>query len=221
MEMSKLSILVSVLALPFLSACTENLDFQGYSPQQYNAAHPKENKLETRHMLIDLRFKGTAKSLSSKDVHDLKLILDNINPHAVDYITLKFDKGMAHKKQRVDNVKKMLSDLGYNHPINIIIKEKMPVNKLVVDVVHVGVIPPNCPDWRKSPVTTFSNTPHTNYSCAATVNLGLMLENPRDLVRGRDSKSNNSERADKALSDYRTGVESTSGTATASTITGN
>lgn len=218
--MSKIGLLAGVLAIPLLSACSENVDFKGHSPEQYNAAYPKKNKVETRHLLIDLRFKGTAKSLSAKDAYDIKSLLKNINPHAVDYITLKISKGMMHKKQRVANIKKLLNDLGYDQPVNIVIKEQMPDNKLIIDVVHVAVIPPNCPDWRKSPVTTFSNTTHTNYGCAAAVNLGLMIENPRDLVRGRDSSSSNVERSAKALSDYRSGVETTTSTATATT-TGN
>ena len=218
--MSKISLLVSVLAVPLLSACTENLDFKGYSPEQYNAAYPKKNKVETRHLLIDLRFKGETKALSAKDAYDIKALLSNITPHAVDYITLKFAKGMVHKKQRVGNVKKLLNDLGYDQPVNIVMKENMPDNKLIVDVVHVGVVLPDCPDWRKSPVTTFSNTTHTNYGCAAAVNLGLMVENPRDLVRGRDSSNSNVERSAKTLSDYRSGVETTTSTATATT-TGN
>jgi hypothetical protein len=46
------------------------------------------------------------------------------------------------------------------------------------------ISPPNCPDWRMSPVTTYSNTKQANIGCATVTNLGLMLEDPRDLERG-------------------------------------
>ncbi len=217
MEMSKSGLLLNIFAAALLSACSENIDFQGYSPEQYRASYPVKNKVETRHMLIELLFKGKATALSAKDVYDLKAVLSNVNPHAVDYLTLKFAGDMQYKKQRVTNVRKLLAKLGYNQPINIVMKEGMPENKLVIDVVHAAVIPPACPDWRKSPITTFSNTTHTNYGCSATVNLGLMIDNPRDLVRGRDSNVTSTERSDKVLSDYRIGSDSSGGTATAST----
>lgn len=217
MRMSKSALLINICAVALLSACSENIDFQGYSPEQYNTAYPKENKVEIRHLLIDLEFKGKATALSPKDTIDLQNLLSNIHPHAVDYIMLKTSDKMLYKTARVRTVEKLLHKSGYNSPIHIVSIKGIPDNKLIIDVAHTAVIPPDCPDWRKSPITTFSNTPHTNYGCSATVNLGLMIDNPRDLVRGRDSSSSNSERADKALSDYRSGTGTTSGTATAST----
>lgn len=46
------------------------------------------------------------------------------------------------------------------------------------------ISPEGCPDWTASPLTTFSNAKQGNFGCATTTNLGLMLENPRDLERG-------------------------------------
>ncbi|MGI9435952.1 MAG: CpaD family pilus assembly lipoprotein [Geminicoccaceae bacterium] len=47
------------------------------------------------------------------------------------------------------------------------------------------VTPPACPDWSRHSGTDFANQPHTNFGCATEANLGLMIANPRDLVRGR------------------------------------
>lgn len=218
MGMSKSGLLLNIFAAALLSACSENIDFQGYSPEQYNAAYPKNNKVELRHMLIDLEFKGTAKSLSPKDIIDLQNLLGSVNPHAVDYIMLKTSDKILYKTMRVHNVKNLLLKSGYNSPIHVVTIKGIPDNKLIIDVAHTAVVSPDCPDWRKSPITTFSNTTHTNFGCSATTNLGLMIDNPRDLVRGRDLNSrNHSERADKALSDYRSGTGATANTATAST----
>ena len=69
------------------------------------------------------------------------------------------------------------------------------------------LISPNCPDWKTSPVTTYSNTKQGNIGCATVTNLGLMLENPRDLERGasggvvRPDSSRNS----LAIQNYRSG----------------
>ncbi|NJO36385.1 MAG: OmpA family protein [Rhizobiales bacterium] len=48
------------------------------------------------------------------------------------------------------------------------------------------VTPPACPDWSRRSGVDFANNPHSNFGCATQTNLGLMVANPRDLVRGRE-----------------------------------
>ncbi|MGI9486293.1 MAG: CpaD family pilus assembly protein [Geminicoccaceae bacterium] len=47
------------------------------------------------------------------------------------------------------------------------------------------VTPPACPDWSRKTGLDYANKPHTNFGCATASNLGLMIADPRDLVRGR------------------------------------
>ena len=56
-----------------------------------------------------------------------------------------------------------------------------------VDIVleRYLVTPPACPDWSRQSGIDYANKPHTNYGCATETNLGLMIADPRDLVRGR------------------------------------
>ncbi len=56
-----------------------------------------------------------------------------------------------------------------------------------VDIVleRYLVTPPACPDWSRRSGVDFANLPHSNFGCATQTNLGLMIANPRDLVRGR------------------------------------
>lgn len=44
---------------------------------------------------------------------------------------------------------------------------------------------PACPDWSRESGTDFSNQPLSNLGCATQTNLGLMVAEPKDLVRGR------------------------------------
>jgi pilus assembly protein CpaD len=44
---------------------------------------------------------------------------------------------------------------------------------------------PACPDWSRRSGLDFDNLPLSNYGCATQTNLGLMIADPRDLVRGR------------------------------------
>lgn len=48
------------------------------------------------------------------------------------------------------------------------------------------VTPPACPDWSRETGLDYTNTPHSNFGCATQANLGLMIANPKDLVRGRE-----------------------------------
>jgi len=48
------------------------------------------------------------------------------------------------------------------------------------------VTPPACPDWSRQTGLDYANNMHSNFGCATQTNLGLMIANPRDLVRGRD-----------------------------------
>ena len=54
-----------------------------------------------------------------------------------------------------------------------------------VTVGRYLVVPPRCPNWAKPSQRDPLNQPASNFGCATTVNLGLMVADPADLVRGR------------------------------------
>ncbi len=58
-----------------------------------------------------------------------------------------------------------------------------------------------------SPVTTYSNTHQGNFKCAQVVNLGLMVADPHDLVKGTGDVPTDTERASKAVQDYHAGKD--------------
>jgi pilus assembly protein CpaD len=44
---------------------------------------------------------------------------------------------------------------------------------------------PDCPDWSDPIIGKWSNQAHSNFGCATATNLGLMVEDPHDLIEGR------------------------------------
>lgn len=44
---------------------------------------------------------------------------------------------------------------------------------------------PTCPDWSADPNQEHTNRPASNFGCATMVDLGMMIEDPRDLAIGR------------------------------------
>jgi pilus assembly protein CpaD len=64
---------------------------------------------------------------------------------------------------------------------------------------------PACPDWSRESGTDFANLPHSNFGCATQANLGLMVAEPRDLVRGRPLGPADGVQQAEGIVRYRTG----------------
>ncbi len=56
---------------------------------------------------------------------------------------------------------------------------------LQVVVGRYLVVPPQCPNWGKPSNSDTRNQPAGNLGCSVNVNLGLMVADPGDLIRGR------------------------------------
>lgn len=81
----------------------------------------------------------------------------------------------------------------------------LPANTFLVTVDRYVVTTPNCPDFSKASETNFDNTDHSNFGCASIHNLGVMVADPADLVRGRDAGAQDGAAAVLAVQRYRTG----------------
>ncbi len=64
---------------------------------------------------------------------------------------------------------------------------------------------PACPDWSRETGTDFANLPHSNFGCATESNLGLMVAEPKDLVRGRTLGPADGVHQAEGIVRYRTG----------------
>ena len=75
---------------------------------------------------------------------------------------------------------------------------KVIVRRLVVTL-------PPCPDWTSLPGWNVNNTVSSNWSCASAINLGRMVADPGDLVRGRPMDPGDGEFFATAIENYRKG----------------
>lgn len=64
-----------------------------------------------------------------------------------------------------------------------------------------------CPDWSHSTVWNQANAPYSNYGCAVENNIGVQLENPRDLALGHGTKAGgpDTELSIDTIGQYRAG----------------
>lgn len=64
---------------------------------------------------------------------------------------------------------------------------------------------PACPDFTSRAGRTFDNRPHSNWGCANATNLGLMVAEPSDLLRGRGDTHGDAEALVLSTQRYRAG----------------
>jgi pilus assembly protein CpaD len=77
-------------------------------------------------------------------------------------------------------------------------------NHVLIQVDRYVATPPRCPNWSGSPETGHGNQPSSNVGCADATNLAEMIDNPRDLMMGRDMGPADAEPGLNAINRYRT-----------------
>ncbi|MEO5373569.1 MAG: CpaD family pilus assembly protein [Alphaproteobacteria bacterium] len=66
------------------------------------------------------------------------------------------------------------------------------------------VQPPQCGDWSQSSSFRPENSPTGNFGCATQRNIGLMVRDPRDLIRSADVSGSDGQRHGDIMTKYRT-----------------
>jgi len=209
---------VVILSMPvLLSACVSNWDMQGIDPKDHYKAHPVKNRVETQTETVTVHFAGSRNRLTGEEIDALKNSLAKISPMAVESVQLMMPPSQMHNEERKAHLGKVLRAMGYRKfTMMTEPSDTVQPNEARIAVSYAAVIAPKCPDWRTSSVTTFSNTGKGGFGCATVNNLGVMVEDPHDLVRGESENAPDMERNSLALDKYRKG-ETSSGTDSGST----
>lgn len=78
-------------------------------------------------------------------------------------------------------------------------------NQATVSVNRYVVTTPRCPDFSKPSEYNYTNTTYSNFGCANAHNLGVMVADPADLMRGRPEGAQDGTQAVLGIQRYRTG----------------
>lgn len=209
MTMHVKSLMLSVAALA-LAGCTSQWDMQGVDPKDYYDVNPIENKVATRSMTHVVHYDPQAARLSPSEIDSLKDATHAFAPDAVESLRIQLSEADMHNDARRAALSRTLYSLGYTTG-NVTFE---PSATLARDDIQIGftyarvIIPEHCPDWRTSPVTSYSNTWQGNFKCASVVNLGLMAADPHDLQKGNGaSGGGDSTRDSQVVRDYRGGKD--------------
>lgn len=193
----------SLLLLP---ACS-TWDMHGQDPVDYYAEHPIKNRVTRKSEAHLVTFESGAEKLSKAEIERFRHNVNQRSMLSVEKVEINLPKAELHNKERRAALERVLKHLGYQSGgVTFTASEAVGRNQAVVNLTFAEVIPPDCPDWRKSPVHNYSNARHANFGCATEVNLGLMVADPRDLERGTgELPPALSERGDRALRAYHAG----------------
>lgn len=206
-HVSRATILACAAALSMLTGCTSDWDMQMVDPKDYYTLHPIENKLDAHNESFVVHFQPQEKRLSPPAMDNLRAELKHIAPLSADAITVQLSDADMRNADRKTHITKLMRSLGYTKDMTFEPSATVARDDMQIDIAYVTVVSPNCPDWRRSPVTTYSNTSQGNFRCANATNLGLMVADPHDLVRGPSSVTPDSERSSKVVQDYHAGTQ--------------
>jgi pilus biogenesis lipoprotein CpaD len=194
---------LGLVGMLVLGACSSEWDMQGKDPKDVYREQPIKNKIETRSESRSVFFDAGENRLSRSDVEALRSGLRHIAPEAAETVQLQVHSSQRGNQARLEHLRKLLISMGYRRSVIMV----EPTDSVKRDEIRVGidyasVVSPRCPDWRTSPVTTYSNTQQGGWSCAYVNNTGLMVADPRDLQRGSGYVSPDVRRNSEVLTGY-------------------
>ncbi|MBI4966978.1 MAG: CpaD family pilus assembly lipoprotein [Rhodospirillales bacterium] len=129
----------------------------------------------------------------------------------------------AAARARAERLSSLLAQTGID-PDRLLVRlvpasSSLPDGALRVETELYAVRVPQCGDWSdSSSFTPTHNDPQKNFGCATTRNLGLMINNPRDLVRAEPLDGRDAHRGASIIGKYRAGEDTNSKGTVASTV---
>jgi pilus assembly protein CpaD len=165
---------ITILSILALAACaTDYTKSEAPDTLRFDGA-------ETR---VDLSFAPGSAGLTSRESARLDRLVTSGVIRPSDRVTIAAGGPPALSGQRVAAISRELLAYG-------IVAEPQPLetpstNHAILGIGRYTVTLPPCPNWSESTNAEYTNAHSSNWGCAAAVNLGLMVANPADLVRGR------------------------------------
>jgi pilus biogenesis lipoprotein CpaD len=216
---------LSVLGLG-LGACTSNLGPQS-NLGWIEASSPKQLEVDRAEYRHSIYFPTDSSVFPAQERARLLTFLETVQPSGRDSIRLEGHADERASEQynlelaanRAERVEGFLREAGMGD-LNITavaFGEAVPavpstgpaawsMNRRVELVLERYLVTlPACPDWSRQSGTDFSNLPHSNFGCATETNLGLMVAEPKDLVRGRALAPADGVHQAEGIVRYRTG----------------
>jgi pilus assembly protein CpaD len=169
------------------------------------AVAPKQLKVDYTQLKHPTGFVHASAALAPGELDSLGAFLDSAAVMPDDHVYVETGSDDRLAAQRIGSVSHVLARRGIGAKVLPARDTGIGADQIVIKVERYVVTPPNCPDWTKSPTENHDNTVASNFGCATTTNLGLMVADPRDLVVGRTLGPEEGDPAIAAIDRYRAG----------------
>lgn len=203
-----LSLLVAAALAVTLAGCSESTYWS-------SAEAPKQPQVDWVRFDHRVMFDPRGRDISISERARLEEFLSRIEPRYGDQILVGTGTAGTEGEigiERVATVAQYLRDGG----LKIGALAGTPATRwdgaVHISVGRYVVTPPNCPDWTKSTSYDPLNQTSSNFGCATTTNLGLMVADPGDLVRGRPMGPSDGAYGARMIKSWRDGPKQGSST---------
>jgi pilus assembly protein CpaD len=193
----------AILAGALLAAC-------GYPTTPPEAVGPAAHKLGVERTLYrhDVAFPGESTELAGSERAALDRFLRSTGAdrQATVLVATSPASGAVAERRR-QQVVRLLRQRGFDpRSSDPLLDSAQPSAADVrVRIARYHVVLPECPNFSRTKTSDNSNLPSSNFGCADRRNLGLMVANPRDLLRGRDMGPVSGARTSIPVRDYHDG----------------
>jgi len=152
-------------------------------------------------------FVNPANLLTNQEARSLERFLGEIDLRPSDrlFVDVGPKSGDVVADKRVGVINEQLRHYVPGAEALVITGEKGTDSNIRLIVGRYVVVPPNCPDLSKPSATNPGNFNDSNFGCSTQRNLGLMLANPGDLLRGRTLGPADGEALSRGIRAYRDG----------------
>ena len=205
---------LTFFAAPLLVAAA--LMATGCTPQpaRWSAAEsPKANKVDFVTTMHEVHFAPGMATASNAQVKALSGFLKTAGLRYGDQVTIDAGPSTGHASRalaarRLRTVTGMLRKLHVRAHVapRPTVDGALGRNGVIVTVGRYVVTSPACPDRSKVDNDDFANTDASNFGCATETNLGLMVANPADLVRGEPPGAADGTLMARGVEEYRKGT---------------
>jgi pilus assembly protein CpaD len=189
-----IALLLAVVGLAGCSPAPEPW-LQGESPRHLEVQH-------LRMKFVAAFAPGTAE-LSRGEAARLDAFLDQSGIRRNDHLYVEASTEDRMAAARIGRIARELDRHGLGAQTIPAEAEGPGANQLALLVDRYVVNLPDCPNWALPPNDDHDNQPPANFGCSTTTNLGLMIDDPHDLVVGRTPGPAEGDPALNAMARYR------------------
>lgn len=203
----KSSLLVAVTLLPVLLSGCENRRLMTYATWK-QVPQFTEATAVTQQLSHQVQFRPNSAELTSTEKVALLAFLERQSIDPGTRVVLRSETAHEGEAATVSDRLAVLRRVLVARSLDVEMAPPSPTG--AADAVSViayktAVAHIDCPGYNSPIVLDTEWRPENNVGCSSAINLGLMLENPSDLVAGRDLPPADGEQQTLSIQRYRTG----------------